>query len=127
MTSFFLMRDIYDSTPAPVSFNLPESEPLHLTGMDITFLTVGCVLVLTLSLAAWFLDGTVSLFVAVGGGLVVLESWHTALLFLQRHEQIDRRSRLVIHMASLVPWLLILGSAALAMLGLFWISDHYFS
>lgn len=121
------MRDIYDAKPAPVSTNLPESEPLHLTGADITFLTFSCFVVLALSLAAWTLDGTVSLFVAVGGGLVVFESWHTALLFLQRHEQTDRRARVAIHLAALLPWLVILGSAALAMLGLFWISDRYFS
>ena len=121
------MRDIYDATPAPVSLNLPESEPLHLTGTDITFLTFSCVVVLALCLAAWTVDGTVSLFVAVGGGLVVFESWHTALLFLQRHQQSDRRARVAIHLAALLPWLVILGSAALAMLGLFWISDRYFS
>ena len=79
------MRDIYDSSPAPVSVNLPATEPLHLTGIDFAFLAVSSLTVLVLSLGGWLLDGTVSLFIALGGGLVVFESWHTALMFLQRH------------------------------------------
>jgi hypothetical protein len=121
------MRDIYDSSPAPVSVNLPASEPLHLTGIDFAFLAVSSLTVLVLSLGGWLLDGTVSLFIALGGSLVVFESWHTALMFLQRHQQEDRQSRIFIHMAALIPWVVVLGSAALAMMGLFWISDHWFS
>lgn len=120
------MRDIYDATPVPVSVNLPEKQPLHLTRFDKIILAIALSVVLCLSLSAWLLDGTVSFFIAIGGGLVVLESWHTALMFLQRHEYEDRQTRLLIHLAALVPWLLVLGSAALAMLGLFWLSDYLF-
>jgi hypothetical protein len=121
------MRDIYDSTPTTVSVNLPASEPLHLTGTDFAFLLVSSLTVLILSLGGWLLDGTVSLFIALGGSLVVFESWHTALMFLHRHHQEDRQSRIFIHLAALIPWVVVLGSAALAMLGLFWISDNWFS
>lgn len=120
------MRDIYDAKPVPVSVNLPEKQPLHLTWSDKLFLAISLSVVLLLSTAAWFLDGTVSFFVALGGGLVVLESWHTSLMFLQRHEYEDHQTRHFIHLAALIPWLLVLGSAALAMLGLFWLSDYLF-
>ena len=121
------MRDIYDSTPAPVAVNLPAGEPLHLTTVDFAFLAVSSITVLVLSLGGWLLDGTVSLFIALGGALVVFESWHTALTFLQRHKKEDRQTRILIRRAALIPWLVVLGSAALAMMGLFWLSDHWYS
>lgn len=121
------MRDIYDSSPAPLAVNLPVNEPLHLTGVDFAFLIVLSATVLVLSLGGWLLDGTVSLFIALGGALVIFESWHTALMFLQRHQVEDRQTRVFIHLVALVPWIVVLGSAALAMMGLFWISDHWFS
>jgi hypothetical protein len=120
------MRDIYDATPVPVSVNLPESQPLHLTRFDKMFLCIELGLILLLSFLSWLVDGTVGFFIGLGGGLVVLESWHTSLMFLQRHEYEDRQTRLLIHLAALVPWLMVLGSAALAMLGLFWLSDYLF-
>lgn len=121
-----MTRDIYDSTPLQISVNMPETAPLRPTRHDTVFLSVVLSLVLFLSLWAFFLDTSVSILIALGGCLVVLESWHTALLFLERREAESGRPRLLIHIGALLPWVMILGSAALVMLGLFWLSDYLY-
>jgi len=121
-----MTRDIYDATPLQVSVNMPETVPLRPTRQDKLFLALVLAIVLFLSLSAFFVDTSVSLFIAFGGCLVVLESWHTALLFLERNEPDANQPRLLIHIGALMPWLLILGSSALVMLGLFWLSDYLY-
>ena len=64
-----------------------------------------------------------ALLTAVGGSLVILESWFTALGFLHRCRPLGLRARWTIFLAALVPWLIGLGIAATLMLGLFWFSD----
>ena len=121
-----MTRDIYDATPLQVSVNMPETVPLRPTRQDKLFLALVLAIVLFLSLSAFFLDTSVSLLLAMGGCLVVLESWHTALLFLERHEPDANQARLLIHVGALMPWLMILGLSALFMLGLFWLSDYLY-
>ena len=62
---------------------------------------------------------------ALGGSLVVLESWFTALGFLHRFKPLGLRARWTIFIAALVPWLIGLGIAATLMLVLFWLSDVF--
>ena len=64
-----------------------------------------------------------ALLTAVGGSLVIFESWFTALGFLHRCRPLGLRARWTIFLAALVPWLIGLGIAAALMLGLFWFSD----
>jgi len=61
---------------------------------------------------------------AGAGGLIILESWFTALGFLHRCPPVSLMLRWTIFLAALIPWLIGVGLAASLILGLFWISDH---
>jgi hypothetical protein len=116
------MHDIYDPPPAPVPYN-PKTEPLVFTWGDLV-----CLLLLFSTLCvtagvAWSSEPTLAVLTAIGGSLVILESWFTALGFLHRFKPLGLRARWTIFLAALVPWLIGLGVAATLMMSLFWFSD----
>jgi hypothetical protein len=117
------MHDIYDPPPAPLAWNPPKPEPLFFTWGDVVCLAMLCATLFLGSILAWRTEPTVALITAIGGTLVILESWFTALGFLHRRRSLGLRARWTIFLAALVPWLLGLGIAALLMLGLFLVSD----
>lgn len=117
------MHDIYDPPPAPVAWNPPKAERLPFTWGDLLCLVMLVVLLVGLSVFAWPTEPTVALITAVGGALVIVESWFTALGFLHRFKPLGLRARWTIFLVALVPWLVGLGIAALLMLGLFWVAD----
>jgi hypothetical protein len=117
------MHDIYDPPPAPIPWAPPEPEPLVWTAGDLTVLASFSVLVLAASALAWRIDPTLALLTLMGGAMVIVESWFTALGFLHRRPLDGLAARWKIFLAALVPWLLGLGLAAALMLGLFRLSD----
>jgi hypothetical protein len=117
------MHDIYDPPPAPISWNPPLPERLVFTTGDLVCLILLCALLFAGSVLAWGNEPTVALLTMLGGTLVILESWLTALGFLHRRQSISMRARWTIFLAALVPWIVGLGIAAMLFLGLFLISD----
>lgn len=116
------MYDIYDPPPAPVSWN-PKPEPLVFTTSDLVCLITLCSLLCMVALFVWPAEPGMALMTALGGSLVILESWFTALGFLHRARPLSLRARWTIFLAALLPWLIGLGIAAALMLSLFWVSD----
>jgi len=116
------MHDIYNPPPAPVPFN-PKSEPLIFTTGDLVCLVTLCGLLFCVATVAWRAEPMMAILTSVGGSLVILESWFTALGFLHRCRPLSLRARWTIFLAALVPWLIGLGIAATLMLSLFWFSD----
>src|SRR5262245_3046595 len=117
------MHDIYDPPPAPLAWNPPKPERLYFTRGDLVCLAMLCAALFVASIAAWRTEPMVALITAVGGSLVILESWFTALGFLHRRRSLGLRARWTIFLAALVPWLVGLGIAAMLMLSLFLVSD----
>jgi hypothetical protein len=118
------MHDIYDPPPAPIPWAPPEPEPLNWTAGDLTILATFGVLILVASALAWQIEPTLTFLILLGGALVIVESWFTALGFLHRRPLTSLRERWKIFLAALVPWVLGLGLAAALMLGLFYLSDR---
>jgi hypothetical protein len=116
-------HDIYDPPPAPIPWAPPEPEPLNWTAGDLTVLASFGVLILAASALACQIDGTMAFLILLGGALVIVESWFTALGFLHRQPLTSLRDRWKIFLAALVPWAFGLGLAAALMLGLFRLSD----
>jgi hypothetical protein len=116
------MKDIYDPPPAPVPF-APKAEPLVFTTGDLVCLVVLFTTLWLIAGVAWWNEPTIAVLTALGGSLVILESWFTALGFLHRFKPLGLRARWTIFVAALVPWLIGLGIAATLMLALFWLSD----
>lgn len=116
-------HDIYDPPPAPIPWAPPKAEPLHWTAGDLAVLASFSVLIVTASGLAWTIEPTMALLIFLGGTLVIVESWFTALGFLHRRP-IDLGGRWKIFLAALIPWVLGLGLAAALMLGLFYLSDR---
>ena len=117
------MHDIYNPPPAPIPWNPPNPERLVFTTGDVVCLVVLCLLLFAASIAAWRAEPTVAAITTLGGTLVILESWFTALGFLNRRRSLGLRARWTVFLAALVPWLVGLGIAATLMLGLFMVSD----
>ncbi len=118
------LHDIYDPPPAPVPYEPPPAEPLAFTYGDVVCLVLLCTTLCAIaSYALWF-EPTVALMTSVGGSLVILESWFTALGYLQRAKPLRLRARWTIFLAALIPWLIGLGIAATLILGLFYLSDR---
>lgn len=117
------MHDIYDPTPAPIPYAPPKPEPLLFTRGDLVCLVTLCTILCLGAGLAWRSEPMVAVFTALGGSLVILESWFTALGFLHRFKPLGLRARWTIFIAALVPWLIGLGIAATLILSLFWISD----
>ncbi len=116
--------DIYDPAPAPVHLPPPEPAPIHWTAGDLFALALLCLPVAAASGWAWTIEPTLGLWVTIAGVFVILESWFSALTFLHRHPDSDRRGRRwLIFLAALVPWAISLGLGVALMLGLFRLSD----
>lgn len=121
-----LAHDIYNPPPAPTPWTPPRPEPLHWTASDVSILVALGALVLLGSAWAGRFEPTLAPIVVVGGTLIIIESWVTALGFLHRHRQprfSGFRDRWKIFVAALLPWVLGLGLAVGLMLGLFYLSD----
>ena len=116
-------HDIYDPPPAPIPWAPPEAEPLNWTAGDVSVLSTLGALILLAAGFAWRVEPTVAGLILVGGALVLIESWFTALGFLHRRP-VTLGGRWKIFLAALVPWVLGLGLAAAMMLGLFYLSDR---
>ena len=122
-----LAHDIYDPPPAPIPLGPPEPEPLHWTTSDLSILIGFSILVLAASVWAGRYEPALAPLIITGGALVIIESWFTALGFLQRHRRPQSSSfgdRWKIFLAALIPWVIGLGFAAAMMLGLFYLSDR---
>jgi hypothetical protein len=117
------MHDIYDPPPAPVPWNPPPSPPMRLTRGDMACLAALVVLLAFASGIASTIEPTLAILITVGGSLVILESWYTALGFLHRQPAGSLTRRWTIFLAALVPWVAGLGIAAALMAGLFLLSD----
>jgi hypothetical protein len=116
-------HDIYDPPPSGTSWLPPRHEPLMFTRGDLACLVVLGVLVLVGAGVAFAFEALLGALVLVGGSLVVLESWYTALGFLARRPTERAWQRVVIILAALVPWLFGLGLSAALMIGLFYLTD----
>ena len=117
------MHDIYDPPPAPLPWNPPKPERLIYTTGDVVCLAILCAILFASATLLWRADPSVAVFTALGGTLVILESWLTALGFLHRRKSLGLRARWTVFIAALLPWPAGLGIAAALMLGLFLISD----
>jgi hypothetical protein len=119
------LRDIYDPPPAPVQdWVPPKREPLIFTTGDLLCLVGLCAVLFAASLTAWRTEPELALATTLGGSLVILESWFTALGFLHRCPPLRLKARWLIFLAALVPWLVGLGVAVTMMLSLFWVFDQ---
>jgi hypothetical protein len=118
------LHDIYDPPPAPIPWEPPKAEPLHWTAGDLTVLAIFSALIVGASVLAWQVEPTMAFLILLGGTLVIVESWFTALGFLHRRPLTSLGERWKIFLAALVPWILGLGLAAALMLGLFYLSDR---
>ena len=118
------LHDIYDPPPAPIPWAPPEAEPLNWTAGDLTVLALFSALILGASALAWRIEPTMAFLILLGGTLVIVESWFTALGFLHRRPLTSLGERWKIFLAALVPWIFGLGLAAALMLGLFYLSDR---
>ena len=117
------MHDIYDPPPAPMPWNPPKPDRLVFTTGDVVCLILLCTVLFAAAVLIWGTEPTLALLTAIGGTLVILESWFTALGFLHRRRSLGLRARWTVFLAALVPWLAGLGIAAALMFGLFLISD----
>ena len=117
-------RDIYNPPPAPLAFEPPVAEPLDWSRADLSVLLAFGLAVGVAAVLAWRTQPLLAVLTLVGGALVVLESWYTALGFLQRQtrEQPDV-SRMAIYLAALLPWMISLGLATAIMMAVFLLSD----
>jgi hypothetical protein len=117
------MHDIYNPPPAPVPWSPPKADRLVFTVGDLVCLVTLCGVLFVLSIVVWRSEPTLVLMTALGGSLVIFESWITALGILHRFKPLGLRARWTIFLAALIPWLIGLGIAATLMLGLFWLAD----
>ena len=101
----------------------PKPEPLVFTSGDVVCLILLCLIPCVGSLVAWPSEPIMAVPMALGGSLVILESWFTALGFLHRCKPLRLRARWTIFLAALVPWVVGLGVGAALMMGLFRISE----
>lgn len=118
------MGDIYDPPPAPIPFNAPPEPRLSLSSSDMLFLGGLALGVLVASIVAGWFEPSLAILVGVGGSMVILESWFTAVGFLSRKNTRNLRRRAVIFLAALLPWLIGLGIAAILMNLMFYVSDR---
>ncbi|WP_152050362.1 hypothetical protein [Tautonia marina] len=116
-------HDIYDPPPSGTSWLPPRNEPLTFTRGDLACLLVLGGLVLVGAVVAFLFEVLLGILVLIGGSLVVLESWYTALGFLSRRPTDQTWQRVVIILAALVPWIVGLGLSAALMIGLFVLTD----
>ena len=117
------LHDIYDPPPAPIAFAPPRPDPIAWSSGDL----VGLALMIApfLLAAGWAatVERSLGVWVVLGGAFVVMESWLSALTFLQRHPAERSIGRWKVYLAALLPWVLGLGLAAALLSGLFLVSD----
>ena len=116
-------RDIYDPPPAPIHLAPPRAEPLTWTTPDVAILVCRGVALTILAAWSWSVEPTLGILTLAGGMLVLIESWFSALSFLNRRPLVSFSERWRIFLAALVPWVLGLSVAAGLMLALFSLSD----
>ena len=117
------LHDIYDPPPAPMPLVPPAPERVSYRPGDLVILGALVVMVLIVALAAYFYEPVIAYLTLVGGGIVIVESWSTAIGFLNKRPWMGSGGRWKIFLAALMPWLLGLGLAAALMMSLFWLSD----
>ncbi len=117
-------RNIYDPPPAPEPLSPPAPEPLRWARGDLGVLACLVVAVLSLAAWAWTIEPMLAALALIGGTIVIVESWSTALTFLHRRPWAGVKGRWKIFLAALVPWLLILSLATALMVGLFSVLDR---
>ena len=117
------MNDIYNPPPAAIPYNPPEATGPAWLISDLVCLALFCLLTGAVSAWAWQFEPSMAVLTMLGGTLVVLESWFTALGFLHRSPTKTTRERWTIFVAALLPWMAGLGGAAALMYGLFFVSD----
>jgi hypothetical protein len=120
------MRDIYNPPPAAIPLAPPRPDPIRWTTGDLVALAAFAFPVYLAAAWAWSIDITLGLWVTVAGVFMILESWLSALTFLNRHP--DARGlvggrRLMVFFTALSPWLITLAFGVTLMLGLFMLSD----
>lgn len=116
-------HDIYDPPPAPIAFVPPRPDRVRWQVGDLICLVALSAPLFAATAWAWSVESALAPLVLVGGLFVLVESWFSALTFLQRHPKTKLGGRGMIFLAALVPWLICLGFAAALMLGLFLASD----
>jgi hypothetical protein len=116
-------HDIYDPPPSGTSWLPPRREPLRFTRGDLACLLVLGLIVVIGAGVAFAFEALLGVLVLIGGSLVVLESWYTALGYLGRRPTDQAWQRVVIILAALVPWIVGLGLSAALMIGLFSLTD----
>jgi hypothetical protein len=116
-------HDIYNPPPAPEPLAPPAPEPLRWARGDLGVLAGLVAAVVSLSLWAWTIEPMLGALALIGGAVVIVESWSTALSFLHRRPWEGVKGRWKIFLAALVPWLLVLSLAAGLMIGLFRLAD----
>jgi hypothetical protein len=124
MMSTTTSHDIYDPPPAPVPLVPPEPEPITWRRSDLIVLGALIVGAIALAAWAWTVEPSLAVLVLIGGAIVIVESWSTALGFLHRQPMMGANGRWRIYVAALVPYVLGIALAAAMMLGLFSLLDR---
>ncbi len=78
------LHDIYDPPPAPVPLAPPCPDPIAWKASDVAVLAALIALAVAASAWAWTVEPTLAVVVMIGGAVVIVESWSTALTFLHR-------------------------------------------
>jgi hypothetical protein len=117
------MHDIYDPPPAPVPLAPPAPERVNYRPGDLVILALLGVAVLALAYSAYNFEPSVGYLTLVGGAIVIIESWSTALGFLQKRPWMGLKGRWKIFVVALLPWLIGLGLATALMMSLLLLSD----
>jgi len=117
------MHDIYDPPPAPTPLAPPMPQRVNYRTSDLVILAALGAGVLALATWAYSFEPAIAYLTLLGGTIVIIESWSTALGFLNKRPWMGLNGRWKIFVAALIPWLVGLGLAAALMLGLFLLSD----
>ncbi len=118
------IHDIYDPPPSQTSWLPPQPDEFAFTHGDLRCLIGLCAGWGAATIPFWLIDPLVGLLAMLGGGLVIFESWYTALLYLYREGIKGPWRRFRIILAAHLPWAIGLGVATLLMFGLFRLSDR---
>ena len=117
-------HDIYNPPPAPEPLAPPQPDPIAWRRSDLVMLAALIVVAVAASAWAWTVEPSLALLVLLGGTIVIVESWSTALGFLHRQPKMGANGRWRIYVAALVPYILGLALATALMMGLFNLLDR---